>query len=607
MSHVHSARRTRRGNTLLLVLAGLFLVALVGLLGWWFFGRNTGGEGPQVLVSTVSRGAYDYMVLEQGEVESSSNIELRCEVRSRTGGSGGGVTILEVIPEGTMVQAGDVLVKLDASALELEKVTQQIKCNTQQSLVVQAENTLAAAQIARKEYLEGTFRAEEKLIMAEVFVAEQNLRSAQLALESAQRLKARNIVTSLQLEGAQFAVEKARKDLEAAQTKLEVIRKYTREKMLKQFDSDIATADAKVGAEKSSLNLELDKLKDIEDQITKCTIRAPTPGQVVYANKYNTSSRSSSVEFVVEAGATVREQQPIIRLPNSADMQIKALINEARVRLVRSGLPVSIRVDALKDVQIEGQVIKVNQYAEPGGWTSGSSKKYAAFIKILNPPTDLRSGMNAEVRIHVERRPDALQVPVQALAEHKGKFFALVRDGERYITREVDIGSTNDTVAVIDDGLKENEKVVMNPRGLGRLLELPNLPDPTAVQVAEIKRTETGVTPAGLAQGPSGPQASPNAVDQNKGKSKSGNLTPAAIVSRAFEESDTDKDGKFSTAEVAAMEERRQQMVATADANGDGFVDKDEMTSAAAQFIQRMRERGGPGGPASPPGAGGGQ
>ena len=34
--------------------------------------------------------------------------------------------------------------------------------------------------------------------------------------------------------------------------------------------------------------------------------------------------------------------------------------------------------------------------------------------------------MNAEVRIYVERMPDALQVPVQAIAEYKEHFFCLL-------------------------------------------------------------------------------------------------------------------------------------------------------------------------------------
>src|SRR5262249_55616708 len=155
---------------------------------------------------------------------------------------------------------------------------------------------------------------------------------------------------------------------------------------------------------------------------------------------------------------------------------------EARVTLVRPGLPVTIRVDALKDEFIEGEVTKVNQYAEPGSFSSGNIKKYATFVKIKNPPPDLRVGMNAEVRIHVERHPDALQVPVQALAELKNHFFTLVKNNDSYETREVTIGTTNDKVATIEKGLKEGDQVVMNPRGAGGLLKLPDLPDPAPTQ-----------------------------------------------------------------------------------------------------------------------------
>ena len=588
---------------MMVTVAALVVVAAAAFLGWWFFGRAGKKVGPRVLVNKVARGSYDRVVLEQGEVESANNIELKCEVKSRGGGGssgGGSVSILEVVPEGTMAQAGDILVRLDASNLEQEKVTQQIKCNGQQSLVVQAENTLKAAKIARTEYLEGTFRQEERLIISEVFVAEQALRTAQLQFESSQRLAAKGLLSGLQLEGAQFEVDKARNALEAAEGKLAVLRKYTQAKMLTQFDSDIASAEAKLSAEKSSLQLEVEKLAEIEDQITKCTLRAPSPGQVVYANKYNSSSRggSSSAEFVVEPGATVREQQPIIRLPNSNEMQVKALINEARVTLVRPGLPVSIRVDALKDELIQGEVIKVNQYAEPGSsWSSGGVKKYAAFIKILNPPVALRSGMNAEVRIHIERRPNALQVPVQALAEHKGHYFTLVQNGDRFETREVVIGSTNDKVAVIEKGLEENEMVVMNPRGVGKLLVLPNLPEPQAVKIAVIKGPDPNAAPIRPASmgGPGG----------EKGKKK-GNMTPAMIVTRALEEGDVDKDGRISKAEMDGMDDRRKRMVVNADTNGDGYADRAELMTSANAAAQRMREAGAGGPSGGPPAITGG-
>src|SRR4029079_14013807 len=105
------------------------------------------------------------------------------------------------------------------------------------------------------------------------------------------------------------------------------------------------------------------------------------------------------------------------------------------------------------------------QYAEPSSFSSGNIKRYATIIKIKNPPPDLRVGMNAEVHIHVERKADALQIPVQALAELKGHYFTLAKNGDNYETREVKIGSTNDKVATIESGLRDGDEVVKNPRG----------------------------------------------------------------------------------------------------------------------------------------------
>lgn len=568
-------RASRRGFSLALLVVAVLAALVVGGIVYWSAFRPGEAKGPGPITNAVARGPYEFTVMEQGEVESSRNIELRCEVKSR---NSGGITILDVALEGAMVNPGDVLVRLDSSALDQERIQQQISVNTSEALVVQATNTLEAAKIARREYLEGTFRQEEQVLLGGVFVAEQNLRSAQLAFESAQRLAAKGLLTPLQLEGQQAAVENARNELETAKVKLEVLRKYTREKMLKTLESDIATAQAKLSSEESVLNLEKEKLRDVEDQIAKCTIKAPTAGQVVYANKYNTSSRSgTSAEFVVEAGAMVREQQPIIRLPDSHEMQVKALISEARVTLVRPGQPVTIRVDALKDEMLTGEVTKVNQYAEPGSWSSGSVKKYAALIRITNPPPALRSGMNAEARIHVERRPDALQAPIQALVDHKGKFFVLVQTGSKLETREVKVSSTNDKVAAIDTGVAENEQLVLNPRKFSELV-LPSLPDVIpAGQMSTIERT---------AAAPAPPKS-----NADKGSRPSGPPTAASMLARTME-NDADSDGKLSLAELANVSERMRPQLEAADLNKDGFLEKSEMLpvmAAAAKRIQAMQ------------------
>src|SRR5262249_51940959 len=156
------------------------------------------------------------------------------------------------------------------------------------------------------------------------------------------------------------------------------------------------------------------------------------------------------------------ERQVIIWLPDANAMQVNATVNEARVTQIRPGMPVSIRLDALEDEILEGEVTKINPFAEPGSHWGGGINKYATTIKIKNPPRELRVGMNAEAWIHVEQLPEALQLPVQALAESQGHYFSLVRNGDSFETREVEIGSTNDQVATIERGLLEGDEVVIN-------------------------------------------------------------------------------------------------------------------------------------------------
>ena len=76
------------------------------------------------------------------------------------------------------------------------------------------------------------------------------------------------------------------------------------------------------------------------------------------------------------------------------------------------------------------------------------------------------------------------------------------------------------------------------------------------------------------------------------------------LVERYLQQ-DGDGDGKLSKDEVGQLDERGQQAVAAADTNSDGFVDRTELTAAAAAVVARMKERAAQGGPGGGPGGGG--
>jgi HlyD family secretion protein len=466
---------TRRGGAL----PGLILAAAVftGLcfVGYQVWQRSQANVGkPNLIVETVSRGPFDHIVLEQGELESSSNVDVLCQVRARTGGTG--TPILWVIDEGTTVKAGEKLVELDASAWKTALRDKRIVVIGAESTVAAAEAAVEQAKIARQEYLEGLFETEERAIQSEMAIAEQELRKAQLALQSSERLVARGLIKSLQLEADQFAVANSRNKLEGAENRLRVLQNLTRQKMLVEFDSAIDSAEAALAAALGSLEEEQTDLKDIENQIELCTIYAPADGIVIHANTSSGRGGGGGSEVVIEPGTIIRERQTIIRLPDPRKMQVRAKVNESRITLIEPGMPVKIRVDAVNNMELLGRVIKVNRYAEPGSWFSTSIKEYATIIEIAKPPESIRTGMTAEVQIFVKQLPNAIQVPIQAIYEHGGQTYSLVRKGENeFETRKVAIGATNERNATIVDGISVDETVVLNLRQNLSLLDLPNV------------------------------------------------------------------------------------------------------------------------------------
>ncbi len=463
--------RRRHGGFLGGLLVCLILVGLLGAIGYNFiYGDGDGIDEGDLITQTVTRGPFDHIVLEQGEIESSSNIEVICEVKSR---GYSGIPILWVIDEGTRVTKGDKLVELDSTTIELELKDSRIKVITAEANVKSAEALVEQAKIAMREYLEGVYMTEEAAILSEMAVANQELTQATLAKDSSQRLVAKGLQNALQLKADEFKVFNAQTKVDAAQGRLRVLQELTKRKMMVGFESDIESAQAKLAAFQSELMEEQQELEDVEMQLKYCVMYAPSDGIVVHANKY--SSRGGSAEFVVEPGASVRERQAIIRLPDPTQMQVNVKINESRITLIEEGMPVRIAVDAIPGMKLTGRVKKVNRYAEPSSFFSSSIKEYATFIEIIDPPENIRTGMTAEVQVFVEQLSDALQIPIQGLYEHGGEMYCLAKRGDKFETLPVEIGATNDTMASIIGGVNQGDELVLNLRSHLSLMDLPDV------------------------------------------------------------------------------------------------------------------------------------
>lgn len=602
-------RHRSRAHSGRVVLPLICFLALVGGGGYaWYATTNSGmnlGSSDEIITTAVIRGPFDHIVTEQGEVESSKNIDVNCEVETR---GGGGTSILWVIEEGTYVKEGDKLVELDSSSLENEITSQRIAVSSADATVISSEAAVRTAEIALQEYLEGTYQSERLTLLSEVALAQQELKKAELQLGSQERLAAKGMIKGLQVEAAGFAVVNAKNKLESAEAKLKVLDELTKEKNKVQFDADIQTAKAKLASDQNVLTEEKSKLEDIEDQIKKCVIYSPADGVVVHANKF--SMRGGS-EFVVEEGAAVRERQTIIKLPDPSQMQVKADVNESRITLISEGMAAKIKVVSVPDEML-ARVKRVNKYAEPGSFFSSTVKEYATYIEIIDPPEAIRTGMTAEVQIYVAQIPDALQIPVHGVYEFKGHHFCLKQLGEGWETVEIEIGATNDEMVTVDSGLEEGDNVVLNPRKHLSLMQLPEVEEVTDREKLKEIGKDAGkpTAPPGVGGGPGGKGGRPGAGGGRPGGGQGGgrggagggrpgggagggrpggaggfgggSFDPAAIAGMIMQRSDKNGDGKITADEVT--DDRMKSRMKEWDSNGDGSLDKNEVVKGMSSM-----------------------
>jgi len=464
------SRKSTKGFVSTNTIMGLAGAGVLSLLWWLGVDEDSSENEVQPLFETVKVAEFKLEFIEPGEIESAENVEIKSEVRSRFTA---GVSILEIVPEGSVVKKGDFLVRLDDATLQKDLLRQRISVHQAKATLVKATADVEAAKLALEEFLSGSFRESEEQLESAEFVAKENLRRAQEYLVYSKKLAAKGYVSEAQLEADQFAVEKAGKELDLSQTKLEVLRTHSRMAKVNELNASIMTAEARLHSAENSYQLEKTQEVEIEEQIHKCQIFSPADGEVTYANK-NKSGTNEGV--LIEEGKFVRENQTIIRLPNASLLRVRAKVNENRIEQVRAGMDCDILIDAMRDLQLKGKVDSVSEYPIPSiSRYTAHIKEYATDIVITDPPPGVRTGMTAKVTIRSEQIDRALQIPLTAIFRVDGESFCLVgnEDDEMQI-RSIELGSNNMIMAVVKSGLEEGERIVLNPDHFKSLFKQDN-------------------------------------------------------------------------------------------------------------------------------------
>jgi HlyD family secretion protein len=497
------------------LLAGLLLVVALALAGPLNHLRKQLGRAQLDLVYyTVQRGDLPITVTERGNLESQQNVEVLCEVDEIPRAGVYGTQIVWIIPNGTSVKAGELLVELD-SAPHQERLDQQIletdRARASQiqaqarheNQLTQNDTTLADAeldvQLAQLEVEmftdeeSGTRKLEVDAIERLIDDVNNEIRSAQanLALRENER-RGIDILFKLGYAGkserdriyydfllaeGKFATQVNRLKTQLAtltklqtydlnmqslklQGKLETARRKL-EQTKRNNEALLAQSQATLDAANQALAKEEERLQRYRDQLTKCRIHAPQDGMVAYAVSSNRYSRED-----IREGVAVRQRQRLLSLPNLSKMQVRTAVHESVVDQIRPGLPTTVRLDAFADRTYRGSVKSVAVLPDPGGYLSSDTKVYETVVTVDEDVDQLKPGMTAVVDIHVDRLVDVFSIPVQAVVQIQKQVWCYVDQQGTPVRVPLKLGRSNEKFVEIVEGLAEGQRVVLNPMAI---------------------------------------------------------------------------------------------------------------------------------------------
>lgn len=288
-----------------------------------------------------------------------------------------------------------------------------------------------------------------------------------------------NYASALDLQSARLDKDRFRIQKESAEEALNLFKLYGLPKQAKQLLSDyseakrelvrtyaqtrsrLAQAEVRLESTKATYDLQKERVDKLEREIEACTIRAPSPGIVIYGTSADWSSRR---EDPIEIGDVVHRGQKIFTIPNSSLMGVELRIHEGWVNMVKPGQDVKITVEAHPDTPFEGKVIRVAPLPDPPrGWLDPGVKVYTTQVSIEGFNDIIKPGMSAKVEILVGHFHDVTIVPVQVVANRGGKKVCYIDTGETPEEREVQTGAFNSIFVEIVNGLEVGEKVLLNP------------------------------------------------------------------------------------------------------------------------------------------------
>jgi len=384
---------------------GVVLLALLALAGLW-------GSDPEVSRPvTVKRQDLVQTVEMEGELQAVRSTEIGVPPVQNAE-----FKIAFLIPEGTVVKKGQPVLGFDTEALQRQLVEKQ------------AEFQEAAKKVDQKEIDLGL-----KLLDVEQ-------RSAQAVAELGKAKLKADVPPEVQ---QRIELEKARLDHQGRERDLENLQA---EKRVTQ-----TLGDSELRSLRNQRDRARGRVQDLQSAIEKMTVKAPNDGIVVYRTNWQDQKK--------KVGDSMWFGETALAIPDLSEMRADGFVDEAEGGAVAAGQPVTLRLEARPDLDIQGRVRAVGRTVRRRSWRTPLKVYKVDVVLTRTDPTLMRPSMRFRGEVETGRTAGLLVIPREAVFLHDAEPVVWTRRAFRWTERPVRLGRSNRRQVEISSGLSEGDRV----------------------------------------------------------------------------------------------------------------------------------------------------
>jgi len=361
-----------------------------------------------------------------------------------------------LVPEGTRVGEGDLLVRFDAVPLQrdLERANQELRqaqVDLQVAEIDRQEGQAAIDSLAGGEAALSVEETKTRLELAERKAA--RLRAEQEALAP---LLEKGFITREELRRTADELEQAEQELALARRRADVLTKRTVPRDQQKAELLLAQKEAQRENVRARVLEARARVAFLTSQIDNASLYARRPGFVVYEEYINANPRRK-----IRPGDRVTETPGIVTVADVDRMLVEATVGEADVHRVAVGQAVNVVLEALRDKKFTGKVTRIGTVARSSSDRPLEDKRFDLVVEIDQPDTQLKPEMTARVDVQIGERRGVLIIPPNAVFEEQGVPAVHVVRAFDVQTRMVQLGESTGTAVEVVAGLQEGERVLL--------------------------------------------------------------------------------------------------------------------------------------------------